>query len=224
MAKSLAVLVEMGPKGKRHVAFARDWPGFERGGKSVDLALETLKAYVPRYAKVAKRAGYGEEFAGQRRMRVVEQFEGVGSTDFWGVSFAIAASDRAQLGAESLDRQLKLMKAAWAEFDAIGKRVSVEMQKGPKGGGRDREAIRRHVLVNEEEWAKVKLGIDVPARSILTPEGLRRHRSAYCSEIRRRHAASELARTWPLPYLIRHTAYHALDHAWEMEDKDLSRS
>jgi hypothetical protein len=31
-----------------------------------------------------------------------------------------------------------------------------------------------------------------------------------------------LARTWPLRYLIRHTAFHTLDHTWEMEDKDLT--
>jgi hypothetical protein len=31
-----------------------------------------------------------------------------------------------------------------------------------------------------------------------------------------------MARTWPLRYLIRHTAYHTMDHAWEMEDKDLT--
>jgi hypothetical protein len=29
-------------------------------------------------------------------------------------------------------------------------------------------------------------------------------------------------RNWTIPLLLRHTAYHALDHAWEMEDKDLS--
>jgi len=31
-----------------------------------------------------------------------------------------------------------------------------------------------------------------------------------------------MARTWPLRFLIRHTAYHTLDHTWEMEDKDLT--
>ena len=31
-------------------------------------------------------------------------------------------------------------------------------------------------------------------------------------------------RTWTLPALIRHSAYHTLDHVWEMEDKDLSGS
>jgi hypothetical protein len=25
-----------------------------------------------------------------------------------------------------------------------------------------------------------------------------------------------------LQFLIRHTAYHTMDHAWEMEDKDLT--
>jgi hypothetical protein len=29
-------------------------------------------------------------------------------------------------------------------------------------------------------------------------------------------------RSWTLPFLVRHSAYHTLDHAWEMEDKDLS--
>ena len=28
-------------------------------------------------------------------------------------------------------------------------------------------------------------------------------------------------RSWTLPFLIRHSAFHTLDHAWEMEDKDL---
>ena len=29
-------------------------------------------------------------------------------------------------------------------------------------------------------------------------------------------------RSWTLPFLIRHSAYHTLDHAWEIEDKHLS--
>ena len=51
---------------------------------------------------------------------------------------------------------------------------------------------------------------------------VRAHRDAYCNAIRAFHAAGKPARTWPLRYLIRHTAYHTLDHAWEMEDKDLT--
>jgi hypothetical protein len=55
-----------------------------------------------------------------------------------------------------------------------------------------------------------------------TPEAVRAYRDTYCESIRAFHAAGKPARTWPLRFLIRHTAYHALDHAWEMEDKDLT--
>jgi hypothetical protein len=29
-------------------------------------------------------------------------------------------------------------------------------------------------------------------------------------------------RSWNLPFLIRHSTFHAMDHAWEMQDKDLT--
>jgi hypothetical protein len=58
--------------------------------------------------------------------------------------------------------------------------------------------------------------------AILTDEGLNTHRDAYCTAIRALHAQGKPARMWPLHYLIRHTAFHTLDHAWEMEDKDLT--
>jgi hypothetical protein len=41
----------------------------------------------------------------------------------------------------------------------------------------------------------------------------------------RAYNAGEVAkrmRSWTLPFLIRHSAFHTLDHAWEMEDKDLT--
>jgi hypothetical protein len=57
---------------------------------------------------------------------------------------------------------------------------------------------------------------------MLTDDGLEAHRSAYCEAIRAHHAEGKSARKWPLRYLIRHTAFHTLDHAWEMEDKDLT--
>jgi hypothetical protein len=78
------------------------------------------------------------------------------------------------------------------------------------------------VLGTEREWAATKLGVRSPDGAPLTDEGLRAHRDAYLTAIRASHAQGKPARTWPLRYLIRHTAYHTLDHAWEMEDKDLS--
>ena len=120
-----------------------------------------------------------------------------------------------------MERELTLLEACWAFFDAVRSRVSAELQRGPRGGGRDRDRIVRHTLVNEQDWA-AKLGVRTPDDALLTEEGLSAHRDAYLNAIRALHAQGKLARTWPLRYLIRHTAYHTLDHAWEMEDKDLT--
>jgi hypothetical protein len=103
----------------------------------------------------------------------------------------------------------------------VRSRVSAEMQRGPRGGGRDREHIVRHTLATEQDWTK-KLGVHTPQDALLTDEGLNAHRDAYCNAIRALHSQGKMARTWPLRYLIRHTAFHTLDHTWEMEDKDLT--
>jgi len=221
MTDHLRVMLEIGPKGKRVVAVAPDWPGLERGAKSGEAALERLLAYLPRYAAVAKLAGMGAAFATDAVADVVEQYPGVGSTDFWGISFAFSSIDQQVLSGEALERELALMQACWAFFDGVRGRVSAEMQRGPRGGGRDRDRIVRHTFATERDWAK-KLGLRMPEEVMLSDEGWNAHRQAYCDAIRAFHSQGKMARTWPLRYLIRHTAYHTLDHAWEMEDKDLT--
>lgn len=218
--EEMRVMLEVGPKGKKVVAVAPDWPGLERGAKTEEAAIERLLAYVPRYAKVAKLAGMEAAFAAIPTVDVVEQYPGTGSTDFWGISFAFSTFDRQDMTSEELERELKLMRACWACFDDVRSRVSAEMRKGPRGGGRDRDQIVRHTLAAEQDWAK-KIGVR-PQGAMLTDEGLTAHRDAYCSAIREFHSQGKPARTWPLRYLIRHTAFHTMDHAWEMEDKDLS--
>jgi hypothetical protein len=221
MTDKVRVMLEMGRKGKKVVAVAPDWPGLSRGAKTGEAAIERLLAYVPRYAPVAKLAGMDAEFAAIAAADVVGHYPGTGSTDFWGISFAFSDIDRQAMSRDELERELTLMGASWAFFDDVRSRVSAEMQKGPRGGGRDRDRIVRHTLASERDWAK-KLGIAVPEGALLTDEGLQAHRAAYGDAIRALHAQGSMARTWPLRFLIRHTAFHTLDHAWEMEDKDLT--
>ena len=221
MANQLRVTLEIGPKGKQVVAVAPDWPGLERGAKTGEAAIARVQAYLPRYAQVTKLAGMEAAFAASTTLDVVERYPGTGSTDFWGISFAFSGSDRQDLPSAALDRDLILLQACWAFFDEVRRRVSPELQKGPRGGGRDRDDIVRHTLGTEQNFAQ-KVGVRPPQGALLTDEGLRAYRDAYCTAIRAFHAQDKLARTWPLRYLIRHTAYHTLDHAWEMEDKDLT--
>jgi hypothetical protein len=217
----IRVTLEIGPKGKKVVAVAPDWPGLERGATTGKAAIERLLSYVPRYAMVTKLAGMDAEFTTINAVDVVEQYPGTGSTDFWGISFAFSGIDQQAMSGEVLERELTLMRACWAFFDDVRSRVSAEMQRGPRGGGRDRDRIVRHTFAAELDWAK-KLGVLTPLDATLTDEGLNAYRDAYCKAIRVLHSQGKMARTWPLRYLIRHTAFHTLDHAWEMEDKDLT--
>jgi hypothetical protein len=220
--KRMKIAVENGLRGKRVAAYAIEWPGLERGGRSEEAAIDALRSYVPRYAKVASLAKMRDEFDAESKLEVVDSYAGTGSTDFWGISFAFAKSDRQRITDERFEREIALLRGCWKQFDAVRQRVTAELRKGPRGGGRDRDRIVRHVIANEREWA-VKLGLHTPEEAIgAEPTALRQHRNAYCRELRRYRKERLDARTWPLRFLIRHTAFHVMDHTWEMEDKDLS--
>jgi hypothetical protein len=224
VANHLRITLELGPKGKKVVAVAPDWPGLERGAKTGEHAIERLRSYSLRYSQVAKLAEMDAQFDAITNVDVVEQYSGTPSTDFWGISFAFSSIDKQGMLGDELERELRLMQACWAFFDDVRSHVSAEMQKGPRGGGRDRDRIVGHTLYTEQDWA-TGVGVHTPDGAMLTPEGLKAHRDAYCHAIRDYHSQGKLAgkmAKWPLRYLIRHTAYHTLDHAWEMEDKDLT--
>ena len=205
------------------MAFSLDWPGWSRGATSAELALETLESYRERYRPVASLAGMAREFRAAGPLTIVEDRIGTGSTDFWGISFSPSATEPDPMGEAELERGIRVLRACWEFFDGVAARVSPEMRKGPRGGGRDRDEIVRHTVRVESDFAR-KVGVRAPEGAALTPKGLRRHRDAYIAAIRSYNAGefSRRMRSWTLPFLIRHSAYHTLDHAWEMEDKDLS--
>jgi hypothetical protein len=57
--------------------------------------------------------------------------------------------------------------------------------------------------------------VRIPHGPLLTDEGLKAHRVAYPNAIRAFHTKGKKARTWPLHYLIRHTAFHTMDQRFE---------
>jgi hypothetical protein len=217
-------VIERGPKGKRSVAFSIDWPGWSRGARSAELALEVLESYRERYRPVAGLAGMAREFDDAGPLEIVEDRVGTGSTDFWGISFAPSAAEQGPMGEAEFERGITLLRACWAFFDGVAARVSPEMRKGPRGGGRDRDRIIRHTIRTESEDFAKQVGLRIPDEAALTRDGLRRHRETYVEAMRAYNAGEvkRRMRSWTLPFLIRHSAFHTLDHAWEMEDKDLS--
>jgi hypothetical protein len=217
-------VVERGPKNKRSVAFAIDWPGWSRGAKTGELALETLEAYRERYRPVAALAGLGDEFAAAGPLEVVEDKTGSGSTDFWGISFTPSSAETEPMDDAALERGIRLVRACWAFFDGVAARVSPELRKGPRGGGRDRDRIIRHTIRTESEDFAKQVGLRIPEYGAMAPGALLPYREAYVEAMWAYHRGEvpKRMRTSTLPYLVRHTGFHTLDHAWEMEDKDLT--
>ena len=217
-------VVERGPKGKRAVAFSLDWPGWNRGAKTAELAVETLESYRERYRPIAALAGMSGAFDSAGPLEIVEETVGTGSTDFWGISYMPSSTEQGPMSEAELERGITLLQAAWEFFDGVAARVSPEMRKGPRGGGRDRDRIISHVIrVESEDFAR-QVGLHIPEEAALTPKGLREHRKTYIAAMRAYNAGEveKPMKSWTLPFLIRHSAFHTLDHAWEMEDKDLS--
>jgi hypothetical protein len=120
-------------------------------------------------------------------------------------------------------RKLKLLQACWAYFDDVAARVSAEMRKGPRGGGRERDEIIRHTVRVESEGFAAKVGVSMPEGGALEPGALAPYRAEYADAMRA-YLRGDLKpmRSWTLAFLVRHSAFHTMDHAWEMEDKDLS--
>jgi hypothetical protein len=221
---AVRTVIDHGPKDKRVVAVALDWPGWSRGAKTSEEALATFESYRERYRPVAVLAGMGAEFDSAGAVDVVEEKVGTGSTDFWGISFSPASMEHGQIDDAELERKISLLRAAWAYFDGVAAGVSPEMRKGPRGGGRERDEIIRHVFrVESLDFAK-QVGLLMPDDGVPSAEAWRQYRDDYVAAMRAYNAGEveKQMRSWTLPFLIRHTAFHTLDHAWEMEDKDLS--
>ena len=218
MTDTLRVILEVGRK-RRVVAGAMDWPGLDRWGTSEADAVEKLLSYVPRYAVVAEQAGLASAFARARDVEVVERVAGSSSTDFWGIAHVPSEIERDVLSAADLERRLDLLQGSWSYFDEVVRRAPDELRPGPRSAGRSRDQIIRHVYLNEPEQFSRKVEVRTPFEDVLAPGGLERHRQAYLDAIRAYNADGKPARTWPIQFLVRRTAHHVMDHAWEVEDR-----
>jgi hypothetical protein len=194
------VYLEQGAK--KAFASAADWPGWCRSGKDEDRALEALAAYAPRYAKVARLAGI-ELPQNATDFQVVERLPGNATTDFGAPGIPSTEEAKPQRPADST-RMLALLDAAWKYLDQVRATAPESLRKGPRGGGRDREKMYAHVIESELGYSRhIGLRLKEPDRAAVR-EALR-------------HPNQD--NRWPAPYMARRIAWHALDHAWEMEDR-----
>jgi hypothetical protein len=216
-AKRIQTAEEAGPK--KTFRWAIDWPGWARAGKDPELARDAVVAYAPRYAAVAAEAGI--EFLDAVTaddLDLVDSVRGGSGTDF-GIPSAIVESDRRPLDVREAARLARLVEAAWAVFDRVAAAAPAELRKGPRGGGRDTAKMVGHVIEADHAYAR-EIGIRLPQPSAADPAMVEAERAAMLDVLRQPSEGSPLAdRKWTARYAARRIAWHALDHAWEIEDR-----
>jgi hypothetical protein len=213
---------------KRVFAGAIDWPGWARSGRDEDAALQALIDYGPRYSTALGAVAKG--FRAPKdpsRFEVVERIKGNAGTDFGAPSIAPSADQRAVSPSE-LKRQIALLKASWAAFARSSKaRVGLPLRKGPRGGGRELDAIVRHVAEAEASYLHRLGGKYLQEDRKDVAAETKRLRAQILDLLTRRVDGEEIplgkrtAPLWTPRYFVRRTAWHALDHAWEIEDRAL---
>jgi hypothetical protein len=200
------VYLEVGTK--KVFACAVDWPGWCRSAKTEDDALEALAAYADRYRPVVADAGVRFPKAAAA-FEVVEHVPGDSSTDF-GVPHAPCGADGDPLTAAQAKRLAAIVEASWATFDRVAAAAPRSLRKGPRGGGRDTAKIVAHVTDSEPGYFQ-KVGLPVQERT----------RDTFATALRaaRQPFPEQPSKPWPWRYAARRVAWHALDHAWEIEDR-----
>jgi hypothetical protein len=221
MPRTHQIYLEVGPK--RVFAAALDWPGWCRAARDEDAAVEALFTYGPRY-----RAALGQAASGftapvnAAALEVVDRLKGNATTDFGAPAVAPPSDERPLKDAE-LARLVALLKACWRTFDRTAKGATgAVLQKGPRGGGREVAAIVDHVRDADGAYLS-RLGGRYKAEGAASEmAGVRRALVEALSA--RAHGdplppSRRTSKVWTPRYGIRRSAWHALDHAWEIEDR-----
>lgn len=207
----LPVIIEVGSK--RVSASALEWPGWSRSGRDEAQALDALALYADRFRAVARAAH--QRFPARPVFEVVERVAGGGTTDF-GAPGAVASMERELPTPAEAKRIAALVEAAWAALDEVVAAAPAVLRKGPRGGGRDRDAIVTHALGAEHEYAR-RIGLRLLTPALGDRVAIEAARAAIAGAIRAGDLGQEAA--WPVRYAARRIAWHVLDHAWEIEDR-----
>lgn len=217
------VYIERGTK--RTFACAVDWPGWSRSGRDEAAALEALLASAPRFARVVQGTRLG--FAAPKSvsaLRVVERLEGDATTDF-GAPGATPSADEVAMDDAALRRSRAILGACWRAFDDAAHRAKGKsLAKGPRGGGRDLAEISGHLMEADAAYI-AGIGWKHDALTVARGDRLVATRGALLEGLAASARGEIPARgprggvRWKPRKLVRRSAWHWLDHAWEILDR-----
>ena len=223
-SNTIDVYLEVGQK--RTFAGALDWPGWCRSGRDKESALQELFEYGARYARVVQTARLGfQKPEDPSSFVVIERLKGNATTNFGAPAIA-PSKDSEPVDSDELHDFEKLLKACWRTLDRNVKMAAGKsLRTGPRGGGRQVEGILQHVLgsdagyLNQVGWKfqqneanRLDRQLEQTQQAILNAL-----RASARGEIPAKGPRGGLR--WSARYFVRRIAWHALDHAWEIEDR-----
>lgn len=201
--------------GKKAVAWSLEWPGWCRIRAREEEAVQALLDTEERYRLIAQRAGL--EFA-PGDLVVVERLAGDANTA-WGMPAVQAPIESSPLDALTVQRGVALLRAAWDILEEVVAVSPAELRKGPRGGGRDRDNVRRHVIEAERSYAR-KLGVSHKPFEVNDLSALKAMREEIAAVLSQPSSGAPLvAGGWNTSYAFRRLTWHVVDHIWEIEDR-----
>ena len=221
---TIAVALEIGPS-RRVFAQALDWIGWCRAGKDEEAALHQLVIAGPRYAPVATRAGLPFTIPPSfEAFEVIERVPGNATTDF-GAPAVLLQADQRPLTEADIERWTSLLAVCWSTFDDVFLSIPAELRGKKPERGRSPEAMRLHLL----EADLMHLSGFGPAYR--RPDAARVAEQE--AEVREQilaalqavpHDVAPVPRRksgfiWTPRFAARRSAWHALDHAWELQGR-----
>ena len=220
------VYLEIGTK--RTFAGAMDWPGWCRSARDEPSALQALVDHGPRYARVLHRTPLDFRAPADASLfAVVERLEGDATTDF-GAPGKSPSTDASPVDRADLQRFQTLLRACWRAFDAAVRAAGGrELRRGPRGGGRDPAEIARHLLdadaayLAQLGWKLEEGREDDPTQVMASSRQAILNAVAVAAGGGMPERGPRGGVRWTPRYFVRRVAWHALDHAWEIEDRIL---
>jgi len=183
-----------------------------------------LGACAKRYQPVAALAGLAiPRLVLHDGFEVRERLIGSAVTDF-GALASVSADDLRPLTKLEVDRLQGLLSACWATFDDAYERVPASARAQKPEAGRSPSAIRHHLL-DTDLMHRSAFG---PAYRKPSPDEVDRLEPVVRATILTNLASTPLdveatpvrryGFDWTPRFAVRRVAWHALDHAWQLED------
>jgi hypothetical protein len=217
IVSALPIGLEVGPKRK---VFAQviEWPGWCRSGRDEAAAIGAVESVTARY-----RAALGDLAAplgsGAPAFTIMERVEGSATTDFGAID-RVLASDRRALEPGEPERLAAFLDACWAAFDAAFAAIPIGDREVKPAVGRGPDAMREHVIDTGRRhlsWLLRPVPKRDPGEEADIESAQRRPLRAAVTTLPL--GAPFASERYPGPYAVRRECWHALDHAWELENR-----